>query len=47
MGGKYLNPRIKRINPAKVAYNNSIKNGTSSNKIQYSGKQHPGGDVRN
>lgn len=46
MGGKYLNPRIKRINPAKVAYNNSIKNGTTGNKIQHPGKQHPGSDVR-
>lgn len=45
MGKGYLNPRIKRINPAKIAYNNSVKNGTTSSKIQHSGKQHPGSHV--
>lgn len=46
MGSKYLNPRIKRVNPAKIAYNNSIKNGVTSSKIQHTGKKHPGGNVR-
>jgi len=32
MKKQYLNPRVKRINPAKIAYNNSVKKQVKSSK---------------
>jgi hypothetical protein len=45
MSRGYFNPSIKRVNPAKIAYNNSIKNAAKQKpipergcKVDYSGK---------